>query len=192
MTIFSKQLLQALSKSKVCSLKSMVCCLVSIVCFSGCGYTTASTLPESIKTIHVETFKNSISFTTGRERNVYLPLLEVDVRNAIIDRFLLDGNLKISEPEEADLILIGQLTKYTRAGLRYTDNDDVEEYRVQIAVSLELWSETKQENSWTEPSFWGQATYFLSGPEMSTEESAIEEAIEDLARRIVERTIEDW
>ena len=43
----------------------------------GCGYTTSSTLPSSIKTIHVEPFKNSIDYTTGSGRNIYLPLLEV-------------------------------------------------------------------------------------------------------------------
>ena len=113
------------------------CALVSGVLFSGCGYTTKSTLPKSIKTIHIDRLKNSIDFTTGTNRNVYLPLLEVDVRNAIVDRFLFDGNLKIAEPQMADLVLKGELTQYSRSALRYTDDDDVEEYRVQITVSLE-------------------------------------------------------
>jgi len=165
---------------------------VSCALFSGCGYTTSSTLPGNIKTIHVEPFKNSIDYATGTKRNVYLPLLEVDARNAVIDRFLFNGSLKIAEPHLADLILKGELVNYQRSALRYTDNDDVQEYRVHVIVNFELINTRNEEGSWTEPGFAGEATYFVTGPLATTEESAVDAAVADLARRIVERTIEDW
>ena len=166
--------------------------LCSCVLFSSCGYTTSSMLPKSIKTIRVEPFKNSIDFATGTSRNLYLPLLEVQVRNAVIDRFVFDGNLKVVEPHEADLILSGELISYERSGLRFTDDDDVEEYRVHVTVSFKLIKAKSEEVSWIEPGFVGETTYFVSGPSVTTEESAVDEALLDLARRIVERTIEDW
>ena len=166
--------------------------LASCFFFSGCGYTTKSTLPQSIKTIRVEPFKNSIDYTTGISRNIYLPLLEVEARNAVIDRFLFDGNLKVVEPHQADLILKGELKRYQRTALRYTDDDDVQEYRVHVTVSFELSHAGSDEISWSEPNFVGEATYFVSGPSAKSEESAVDEAILDLARRIVERTIENW
>jgi len=169
-----------------------VLCLAPLILFSSCGYTTKSTLPKSIKTIHVESFKNSIDYTEGRGRNVYLPLLEVDARNAVIDRFLFDGNLKIAEPGKADLILKGELKNYQRTALRYTEDDDVQEYRIHVTVSFELHNTKQGTTSWTEPGFVGEATYFVTGPLASSEDSAVDEAITDLARRIVERTIEDW
>lgn len=172
--------------------RSCVTCLVSCVLFSGCGYTTSSTLPNSIKTIRVEPFKNSINYTEGTSRNIYLPLLEVEARNAVIDRFLFDGNLKVVELPEADLILKGELKRYERTALRYTDNDDVQEYRVHITVSFELSNARSGEISWSEPNFVGEATYFVTGPSARSEEAAVDDAILDLARRIVERTIEDW
>jgi len=170
----------------------MSLCLVFCVLFSGCGYTTKSILPKNIRTIYIAPFKNNINFTTGTGRNIYLPLLEIDVRNAIIDRFLFDGNLKIARPEVANLILKGELNNYDRSGLRYTDDDDVEEYRVHITVSFVMWDTKRDEISWTESNFAGEATYFVTGPQVSTEESAVDKAIVDLARRIVERTIENW
>lgn len=173
-------------------LLSMVYCLWSAVLFSGCGYTTKSTLPSTMKTIHVESFKNSINFAAEGRRNIYLPLLETKTRNALINRFLFDGNLKIAEADKADLILKGELKNYDRTALRYTDNDDIQEYRVHITVSLECWDTHKQEVFWSEPAFVGEATYFLTGTLAGTEESAVEDAVEDLARRIVERTIENW
>lgn len=171
---------------------SIVYCLLSIVLFAGCGYTTSSTLPSSIKMIHVESFKNNIDFAQEGHRNIYLPLLEVKVQNAIINRFLFDGNLKIAEADRADIVLKGELINYDRTVLRYTDDEDAQEYRIHITVSLELWNSKKQEVSWTESGFVGEATYFVTGALAKSEESAVDEAITDLARRVVERTVEDW
>ncbi len=171
---------------------SIVYCLLSMVLVSGCGYTTSSTLPSSIKTIHVESFKNTIDFAQEGHRNIYLPLLEVKVQNAIINRFLFDGNLKIAEAARADIILKGELISYDRTVLRYTDDEDAQEYRIHITVSLELWNSKNQEVSWKEPGFVGEATYFVTGALAKSEESAVDEAITDLARRVVERTVEDW
>jgi len=160
--------------------------------FTGCGYTVSgSTLASHIHTIHVENFKNQITFGAEGRRNIYFPLVELKARNAVIDRFLFDGNLKISEADTADLILKGTLTRYFRRGLRFSDDEDTEEYRVYVVMSLELLN-ASGEVVWSEPDFSGDATYFVSGSQATSEESAVEAAIEDLARRIVERTIEDW
>ena len=173
----------------------MVYSLLSMVLLASCGYTTKSTLPSNIKTIHIETFKNNIDFAAEGRRNLYLPLLEIKVRNAVINRFLFDGNLKIADADKADLVLKGQLLSYDRSALRYTDNGDVQEYRVHITVSLEMrnaQSEEAEEAAWTEAGFAGEATYFVTGASARSEEAAVEDAITDLARRIVERTVEDW
>lgn len=189
---FYKAVSSACFRSPTRGLWSLVFGLISVLLFSSCGYSTRTTLPSSIKTIYVEPFKNSIDFTTGLQRDVYLPLLEIKARNAVVDRFLFDGSLKIAEAPLADLILKGELVSYQRSALRYTDNEDVQEYRVQISVSFELVNAKTGETSWNEPGFTGQADYFVSGPQASTEDSAVNEAILDLARRIVERTVEDW
>lgn len=175
--------------------RPMVYSLLSMVLLASCGYTTKSTLPSNIKTIHIETFKNNIDFAAEGRRNLYLPLLEIKVRNAVINRFLFDGNLKIADADKADLVLKGQLLSYDRSALRYTDNGDVQEYRVHITVSLEMrnaQSEEAEEAAWTEAGFAGEATYFVTGASARSEEAAVEDAITDLARRIVERTVEDW
>lgn len=160
---------------------------------SGCGYTTRSALPPSVKTIHVAPFVNKIDYTTQKERTIYFPLLEVEVHKAIVDRFLFDGNLKIAEPEWANLSLKGELLGYERLPLRYKDNEqDVEEFRLHVIVNLELWDNRHNEMLWREDSFVGEATYFVSGPLAKSEIDAVKEALTDLARRVVERTIENW
>ncbi len=167
--------------------------LGSICGIIGCGYSARSALPNSIRTIYVEDFKNKINFTDENKRDIYFPLLEVDVRNAVIDRYLFDGDLRIADADTADLILQGELVRYERSPLRYTDNNDVLEYRVQIFVNLNLLdARNDKEPIWVEPDFAGEATYFVSGPQAASEASAVKVAIDDLARRIVDRTVENW
>ena len=99
-------------------IKKLISILLLIFSISGCGYTTGSTLSSEFRTISVETFVNNINFTAEGQRNIYLPLLEIDTRNAIVDRFLFDGHLKIAEGEMADLALKGALKNYERTSLR--------------------------------------------------------------------------
>ena len=163
-----------------------------LMALAGCGYTTSSTLPSNFKTIYVEKFENKVNFATERTRNLYFPNLEIDVLHAISDRYLFDGNLRISQSDAADLVLKGKLLSYDRDALRITDNEDPEEYRIHVTVSLELWDTSKQEMVWSEASFTGESTYFVSGPQARSESDAVQDAVKDLARRVVERTIENW
>ena len=164
--------------------------IVSVM--AGCGYTTSSLIATNIKTIYIEPFANKVDYGTERNRNLYIPLLEVNVKNAVIDRFLFDGNLKVVDENTADIILKGNLIAYRRDVLREDDNEDATEYRISIVVSLVLWDVVKDEPMWEEPNFAGEADYFTSGSLAKSESTAIDEALVDLARRIVERTIENW
>ena len=165
---------------------------LSFCLLSSCGYSTRSLLPGNIKTIHIAPFKNKITYSSENTKIVYLPLLEVKVRNAVANRFLFDGRLRVQDSETADLILKGDLIGYERDPLRYTDNNDVLEYRIHIAVSLELWDPVAEKVVWSEGNFVGETTYFPTGSLAKSENTALEDALTDLARRIVERTIEDW
>ena len=165
------------------------------VCFSGCGYTTQSLSPilSSIHTIYIEPFVNSVDYGTLRgDKNLYIPMLEVKATNQTIDRFIYDGNLKVSKEDEADVILKANLINYRRDALRYDDDDNAQEYRVSVVVSLVLWDVANNEPLWVESSFAGDATFFESGSAATSESAAVDEAVKDLAKRIVERTVEDW
>ena len=168
--------------------------LILVLCLTGvrCGYSTSSAMPAGWHNIYVEPFSNSINFSAAANRNLYLPLLEVKAHNAVVDRFLFDGHLRSSPADDADLILKGDLVGYDRGALRYTENQDIQEYRVQIQVNLTLIDAHTKEVIWEEKGFTGEATYFTTGPKVTSEDSAVNDAITDLARRTVERTIENW
>ncbi len=168
---------------------------LSIV-LSGCGYTTGSLLPSGLKTIYVDNFKNAIGIgkeiTENSKYALYRPELENDVTSAIVNRFTFDGNLKIATRDRANLILQGTLTDYRKEPLRYDNADNVQEYRVKITLDMELIRASDNKTLWHEKSFTGESTYNTTGRFITTEQVARDKAQEDLARRVVERTIEGW
>ncbi len=171
-----------------------VCLGLIGIWFSGCGYTTSSALPSNLRTIYVDHFKNNINFeSAARAQTAYIPLLEVDIRSAVINRFQFDGNLSvISDKNTADLVLIGELVEYNRYPLRYNDEDDVQEYRLQLVMKLIMTDTATGEPLWSSARFIGEQDYFIQGANAISEETAVSQATVDLARRIVEKTIENW
>lgn len=171
--------------------------ILAISCIlPGCGYSTGSLLPTHLKTIYVDNFKNKIDIgqevTEGLQYKLYRPGLENDVTTAIIQRFIFDGNLKIEKKDKADLLLTGELVEYRQDALRYDTNDNVEEYRVRVAVNLKLEEVSTGKVMWEDNGFVGESTYNMTGQFVVSEDTACAKAIEDLARRVVERTVEGW
>ena len=174
----------------------LVTCNLLLVTINGCGYTTHSMISNEFKTVYVEQFINKIDITkegdTANRFKLNRPMLEQSVTQAVIDRYLWDGNLKPKKKESADLTLSGELVEFGHDALRYSSSENVDEYRVNIIVDIKLWDNKKNKLVWEEGRFTGQATYFTTGPNAKSEDSAINDAISDLARRIVERTVEQW
>jgi hypothetical protein len=163
-----------------------------ILSIAGCGYTTGSLLPKNYRKIAIQPFQNKVGYVDENIQGVYVPLLETNVRTAIIDRFLFDGNLRIADPDKADLILNGNLISIAQDDLRQDANQNVQEYRIRIVVSLALTDAATNKVLWTEPSFTGETTYFLTGSQATSQSAAIDAALVDLATRVVERTVENW
>lgn len=177
-------------------MKHLVIFLLFLFLISSCGYSTKSLLPSDQRNIYVEPFVNKINVTSETTQassyRIYRPRLEADVTKAIIDRFIYDGNLKITNLDKADLVLSGQLVDYNRQSLRYSSTDTTEEYRLNIAVNIQLKSAKTNTLLWEENNFIGDTTYFTTGSLAKSEDTAITDGIKDLARRIVERTVEGW
>jgi hypothetical protein len=164
----------------------------------GCGYSTRSLITQSYQTINVRPFPSKIDITSetsvARQYKTYHPLLENDITREVINQFILDGNLRLAKQEEADLILQGELIDYRKDVLRYTGTDDeeVEEYRISIVVNVKLYDTSSQTTLWEVNSLVGDTTYFTQGAQAQSESSAINEAVKDLARRVVDRVVDVW
>ena len=163
--------------------------LTFILFLPACGYTRKTTLPREIKTIHVDTLQNKMSLA---HIYAYEPGLEIKITNAIIRRLHRDGNLKVVPRAKSDVILEGDLTGLEQEGLRFTGLERIEEYRLYVVVVLRLKDAKTNQILWEEPNFSGDASYFVTGPRAVSRAEAVEQAIERLARNIVDRLVEDW
>jgi hypothetical protein len=166
--------------------------------FIGCGYSTkGGYLPAGIKSIYVKPFVNKIDIsneiTTTNKYRSYRPLLEIDITNKLVERFRLDGTLKIAKLDSQDWFLEGELVEFRKDPLKYADSDEetVTEYRINLMVNLILYDKDNK-IVWSENRFNGQTEYYTQGAYAKSESAAIDDAITDLARRIVERVVENW
>ena len=163
---------------------------------TGCGYSQKSLLPDNIKNIYVMPVKNTIDLseevTDKKPFRVYRPGIEVDITNAIINRYIFDGNLKVSVPEKADAIVEAKLVDYRRDALRYSDGDDIQEYRLSITLDISVYESRTHKMIWHETGLTGDTSFFLSGTHTVSEDAASQKAVEDVARRVVDKTIEIW
>ena len=180
------------------SLLSILACALFVLSsglLSGCGYSTARLLPAKYQTIYVEPFQNTIPITqevnerTGLITN--LPQLEEQVTRAVINQFLFDGNLRVTnKPEEADLKITAKLTDFYRQAVRRTDNDNVAEYRLNLSGSLML--RDKEGKLLLNDTIVGDTTYLTGGNPSSAEAAAVDSLVRDFAQRVVEWVIEYW
>jgi len=166
---------------------------------AGCGYTTRSMISNKYKTIYVVPLVNKIDITREADANnkykLYRPMLETDITRALTNKYLFDGNLRPVKSQDADLMLRGELVEFRRDPLRYNDDDEVEEYRSSIVVNLSLWDTKDSKLVWQENRFTGDFTYFTGYTKSGTpksDDTAVNDAVDDLVRRIVERTVEEW
>lgn len=167
-----------------------------LVTITGCGYTTRSMISGRFRTIYITPFVNKVDITNetyaSTKYRIYRPRLETDITKSVTNRFLFDGNLKPVKEEAADLILKGELIEFRRDPLRYDANDAVSEYRINLVVNISLWDKRENKLVWQENSFTGDSSYFTTGAQAKSEDTAVNDALSDLSRRIVERTVEQW
>lgn len=158
---------------------------------SGCGYTTRGSLDPAYKTIYVKPVVDKIEVTGETQEYSQFrsvpPLLDNSFTSALISRFNMDGNLKPIDKKTSDLVLETSITDYVRGGLRYDEDDDVEEYRLKLYFEYKLFD---SEGELIRNGDLVADTEYNFNTE--SESSAISELLDDAARRLVEHIIEAW
>ena len=163
---------------------------------AGCGYSATRLLDPSYRTVYVAPFRNEIPITAEVSDRVgfqtSLPDLEERVTRGLIDRFLFDGNLRVTtNPSNADLLLDGVLIDFYRQPVRVLDNENVEEYRLNLVARVTL-NRKDGKPLWGPVQLIGDTTYLVSGSSAVNETSAVDGLVTDFSRRVVERVLEDW
>ncbi|MBU0570543.1 MAG: hypothetical protein KJ995_03100 [Candidatus Omnitrophica bacterium] len=166
------------------------------VCISGCGYSSSALLASGLDSVHVDNFVNGINPTREisdrRNSYSYRPALENDITRAVINGFIFNRHLELQTKDNAALRLEGTLVDFRQYPLTYSDDYNIEEFRMEVFVDVSLYNNKTGELMWEEKSFMGETNYYVAGPNRITESQAEKRVVQDLALRIVERTVETW
>ena len=161
--------------------------LVVALLLSSCGYHLAgygSTLPPHIRAISIPVFKNSSSE----------PNIQRDATDAIRRAFISDGRLKVTDTSKADLLMRGTLTNYQLRGVSFSSEDSAEEYIVRLGIEVEVYDRIKKRIIFSQK-FTTQWDYRSTSSVVDSEsekQTALKEAYDDLADRLVSTTIEQF
>jgi hypothetical protein len=163
------------------------------VFLSGCGYTTTG-FSYKEDSIFIAPVVNKIDITSEKRRygtyTSFPVLLEKTLTNVLVDKFNTDGHLKVTNSSEGALKLICTVKDYRKEALRYTDDEDVKEQRLRLAVDIKLVDSAGEVLK--EREVVGETTFFITGARSKSEVSAQQDLIDDTARRILEAVIEEW
>ena len=168
-------------------LRGALCFLVVVSVSSNCGYHLAgygSTLPSHIRAISIPVFKNSSSE----------PNIQRDATDAMRRAFISDGRLKVTDTSKADLVMRGKLTNYQLRGVSFSSEDSAEEYIVRLGIEVEVYDRIKKRIIFSQK-FTTQWDYRSTSSVVDSEsekQTALKEAYDDLADRLVSTTIEQF
>ena len=161
--------------------------LIVALLLSSCGYHLAgygSTLPPHIRAISIPVFKNSSSE----------PNIQRDATDAIRRAFISDGRLKVTDISKADLLMRGTLTNYQLRGVSFSSEDSAEEYIVRLGIQVEAYDRIKKRIVFSQK-FTTQWDYRSTSSVVDSESekyTALKEAYDDLADKLVSITIEQF
>ena len=142
-------------------------------------------LPQYIRKIAIRPFANHTQ-QYGLEDKLTL---------AVQDEMNRDGRFQITTEDQADGVLIGDITKYIVEPLSYDSNHVPNQYKLWIIVNIAFYDKVKNQTLWAEPNMNGQLTYYVESsglPGAHSEEEARQTIWDQLSRDITTRTLEGF
>jgi len=147
----------------------------------GCGpYSfSGSSIPSHIKSVAIPIFENETAEFGIKEK----------VTDALLENFVSENILNISDNQYADSIIRGTITKITDVPFTFDENEIVQEYRITIYLNL-VWHDQVRDNDLFDGKINGWGVYPADSPEERNE--GIEKAIERLITAITNQTLSGW
>lgn len=156
-----------------------------MMAITSCGYSVSGKSNPHIQTIAIPIFENE-TLETG---------VEDILTNVLIDVIQENRSLTLTSERNADSVLLGKITGYRRTVYTYDAGENVQAYKVEIAVAVEYEDRKKRKTLWKEARMIGWSTYYVvdvPGEVVEEEEAAQIRAAEKLAEDIKTKTVEGW
>jgi len=144
---------------------------------------TPQIMPSHIKKIALRPFQNKTQQFA----------LEDKLTLKVNTRFLVDGTYKITAEGESDGVLTGEITRYIHIPIAYDSNLVATQYKLDVIVHIAFVETATNSILWEEQNFLGSVIYPAPTlPGGMTEEAARELIWEQLAKKIIKRTIQGF
>jgi outer membrane lipopolysaccharide assembly protein LptE/RlpB len=148
---------------------------------SSCGYYSfKGSLPSYIKRVAIPLFDNNTAY----------PGIQQDLTNKVIDEFINDNTLEVTNEPLADIIIIGTITSVTQKTATIKTDETVTGYNLYVNVKVKCEDIKNNKNLWEK----AISQYGIMSGTASQEERdlAINEAIEKIAEEIINQTLAYW
>jgi hypothetical protein len=147
-------------------------------------------LPAYIKNIAIRPFVNKTT-QIGIEDQLYLK---------VYDEFVSDGRFTITKEENADGVLVGEITHYILQPFGWGSTGETTQYKLRVLLNIYFVDKVNNVTLWEEPNFEGVQIYYaktVSGADNTMSDSMTEEdarnAVWDmLSKKIFRRVFEGF
>lgn len=149
----------------------------------GCYSFSGSNLPSYIKTVAVPTIENE----------TLEPGIEQEVTIGLTEEFVEDGRLKLGTTSSADARVDARLTQYDNKVNNYSADQQPLDYILVISLEVHFRDMVKNRELWADDRLTATAVYVPGGTSgLTTEREARQQVIQEIARDVVTRTLEQW
>jgi hypothetical protein len=151
-----------------------------LIFYIGCFYSFKGSLPGHLKRIAIPLFDDRTAYPNIRE----------DITNLVVDKFIEDNSLKVTDMADADLVLTGTVISITQRAAVLKPGETVEDYNIYVNVKVICDDITRNKKLW-EKTIQQYGTMAASG-QQEEREQAVRDALEAIAEDIVNNTIGYW
>lgn len=158
--------------------------IITILIFSGCSYSfTGSSVPNHLKTIR-------IPFCIDRSGSGE-PTMADDFTNKLIDNFISDNSLQITDKSDADALLDCTINSISDAPAVIVSGEDVSIRKLTINVRV-IYKDFVLKKTVFDKSFSDYGDYQNEGDIPSNRSVAMQDAIEKITEEILLAVVSDW
>ena len=162
-------------------MKHTVTITLLIAFVAGCGYySVSSSLPGHIKTCAVPLFENE---------TVEVNIVE-NITAEVVDAIIKDGNMDVIGEFQADAVVNGTIVDVVEEADTYSSEEEAEQFRIRVFANVTFFDSKKNRDIWSEENMEGWARYNAADP--SSRDDALQEALEMLAKEIIDKTVSGW
>jgi len=141
---------------------------------------SGSSVPSHIKTIAVPLFEDQTTEFGIKEK----------LTDAIIEEITRDNSMKIANESMANAIVYGKIISVTDQAYDYNADEQVQSYRVNVTVEVEVRDVKKAAPMWKEQ--WRQWGEYVIDPGTDARQEGIQAAIKKIAEDVLNKTVSGW